>query len=260
MDLGLDGVPAAVSGASRGLGYAVALELAKEGARVAICSRKQGAIDSAADSIEREGGRRPLAVEADVAQEDGARSFIERAVEEFGGLQVLVANAGGPPPGPAGAFEDAEWQEALALNFFSAVRLVRAARPHLEKATWGRIVCLTSSTVKQPSPNLALSNAPRAAVTAFAKTLASEVAASGTTVNCVMPGQILTDRLKSLTGAGLDAGPEDQAFAEMIEHIPVGRLGQPEEFAAVVAFLCSERASFVNGVNLAVDGGFLKGL
>lgn len=260
MDLGLDGVPAAVSGSSRGLGYSVALELAREGARLAICSRHQDAVNSAAEAIERETGRRPLAVEADVSTSEGARAFVERSLQELGGLQVLVTNSGGPTPGPAGAFEDEQWLEALELNFLSAVRLVREARPHLERGPWGRVVCITSATVKQPSANLALSNAARAATTAFAKTLASEMAPSGVTVNCVMPGQILTDRLRSLTGADADAGPQDPSFAAMIEQIPLGRIGRPEEYAAVVAFLCSERASFVNGVNLPVDGGFLKGL
>lgn len=260
MDLGLDGVPAAVSGASRGLGFAVASELAREGARVAICSRDQQAVDSAAEAIELEDSPRPLAIQADVSKEEGARKFIERTFEDFGGLQVLVTNSGGPTPGPTGAFDDEQWLEALELNFLSAVRLVRAARPHLEKGPWGRVICITSATVKQPSPNIALSNAARAATTAFAKTLASEMARSKVTVNCVMPGQILTDRLRSLTGAGPEAEPDDPSFAAMIEQIPVGRIGRPEEFAAVVAFLCSERASFVNGVNLPVDGGFLKGL
>jgi 3-oxoacyl-[acyl-carrier protein] reductase len=260
MDLGLKGVPAAVAGASRGLGYAVALELARQGARVAICSRDEAAARAAASSITKQTGSEVYPVGADVAAEEGAKEFIDKSVAAFGGLQVLVTNAGGPPPGGAAERSDDEWLAALDLNFFSAVRMVRHALPHLRRNDWGRIVAITSSTVKQPVPSLALSNAARAATTSFLKTLSFEVGPDAITVNCVLPGRIATDRLGSLAGAPPGAGPGDPAFKAMAEEIPLGRVGTPEEFGAVVAFLCSKQASYVSGVSLSVDGGMMKGL
>ncbi|MGH2811211.1 MAG: SDR family oxidoreductase [Actinomycetota bacterium] len=260
MDLGLVGVPAAVAGASRGLGYATALELAREGAEVFICSRDGGAAEGAATAIQGATGAEVRGVAADVSTPEGAEGFIEAAVEKMGGLQVLITNSGGPPPSSAAEAGDGDWLGALDLNFLSAVRLVRSALPHLRSRAWGRIVCITSVAAKQPVPNLALSNSARAATTAFAKTLAEEVAGSSITVNCVMPGQILTDRLRTLSGAPPDAGSDHPAFKDLVARIPAGRIGSPEEFAAAVTFLCSERASFVNGVALQVDGGFFRGL
>lgn len=260
MDLGLTEVPAAVAGASRGLGYAVARELAREGARVAICSRGAAAVAAAAAAIAEETGALLHPIAADVSSAEGARRFVQEAGAALGGLQVLVTNAGGPPPGPPTAFDDEAWLRALELNFLSAVRMSRAALPLLRARPWGRIVCMTSITVKQPPLNLALSNAARSATTAFAKSLSMEVGAEGITVNCVLPGQIATARLRSLAGAPPDAGPDHPAFASMAAQIPAGRVGNPEEFASVVAFLCSERASFVSGVSLQVDGGFYRGL
>lgn len=260
MDLGLNGVRAAVAGASKGLGYAVALELAHEGARVAICSRNPESIKQAASTVEEKTGSEAHPIVADVSRSEDANRFIEESAARLGGLQVLVANAGGPPPGSASAFDDESWMAAFNLNFMSAVRMARAALPHLRQSPWGRIVCITSIAVKQPVPGLALSNAVRAATTGFAKSLAGEVGGEGITVNCVLPGQIATDRLRSLSEAPPDAGPDHPAFAEMASQIPVGRVGTPEEFAAVVTFLCSERASFVNGVSVQVDGGFYRGL
>lgn len=260
MDFGLNDVPTAVAGASRGLGFAVALELAREGARVAICSRDASAIKDAAERITNETGSVVHALVADVASADGAQTFIEEAASVMGGLQVLVTNAGGPPAGRSIDFDDDAWLSAFELNCLSAVRMVRAALPHVEASAWGRILMVTSTAPKQPVPNLALSNAVRAATTGFAKSLSQELSGTNITVNCLMPGQIFTDRLRSLVGAPQDAGPDHPAFAEMIRQIPAGRVGTPEEFAAVAAFLCSQRASFVNGVSLQVDGGYLKGL
>lgn len=259
MDLGLAGVPAAVAGASRGLGFAVARGLAAEGARVALCSRDPGAVGRAAASIAA-GGAEAHPVAADVSTAGGASAFVEQAVERLGGLQVLVANAGGPTPGPAAACSDDDWLRAFELNFLSTVRLVRSALPHLERAPWGRILVVTSVAVRQPIPNLALSNAVRLATTGFAKTLAREVGPKGITVNCLLPGNIATDRLRSLAGAPPDAGADHPAFAGMAAEIPLGRVGEPDEFAAAAVFLCSARASFLSGVNLQVDGGLLRGL
>ena len=260
MDLGLSRVPAAVAAASRGLGFAVARELAAEGARVAVCSRDPAAVAAAGDSISGSTGAEVHALTADVSTAEGAAGFVEGAVDRLGALQVLVVNAGGPAPGAASSFDDEAWLRAFELNFLSAVRLVRAALPHLEQRAWGRILCITSVSVRQPIPNLALSNAVRLATTGFAKTLAGELGHRGITVNCLLPGSIATDRLRSLAGAPPGAGPDHPAYAGMAAEIPLRRVGSPEEFAAVAAFLCSARASFVNGVNLQVDGGLLRGV
>lgn len=260
MDLGLAGVPAAVSGASRGIGRAVALALAAEGARVAICSRDPSAVRAAAGDLAAATGAEVFPIAADVATAEGAFGFVAEAAAAFGGLQVLVANAGGPPPGPVVSFSDDDWLEALNLNFLSAVRMTRAALPHLRSGPWGRIVAITSFVVRQPFRDLGLSNAARAATTGFAKTLAAEIARDGITVNCVLPGYTATNRLVQLAGAQPGAAPDDPAFAPMAARIPLGRIGRPEEIAAVVAFLCSARASYVNGVSLQVDGGFSRGL
>jgi 3-oxoacyl-[acyl-carrier protein] reductase len=251
-----------VTAASRGLGFAVARELAAEGARVAICSRDPAAVAAAGSSISGSvgTGAEVHPVSADVSTAEGATGFVEGAVERLGALQVLVVNAGGPPPGLASDFDDEAWLRAFELNFLSAVRLVRTALPHLVQRPWGRIVCITSVSVRQPIPNLALSNAIRLATTGFAKTLAGEVGHRGITVNCLLPGSIATDRLRSLAGAPAGAGPEHPAYAAMAAEVPLRRVGAPEEFGAVAAFLCSARASFVNGVNLQVDGGLLRGL
>jgi 3-oxoacyl-[acyl-carrier protein] reductase len=260
VDLGLDHVPTAVSGASRGLGRAVAFELAREGARVAICSRDRAAIEEAAAEIAAATGTDVIPIAADVSSPADARRFVDEAAEALRGLQVLVANAGGPPTGPAASFGDDDWARALDLNFLSAVRMSTRALPLLKERPWGRIVCITSYTVRQPPPEFALSTAARAATTGFAKTLSREVAASGITVNTVLPGYMATDRLRSLRGAPADAGPEHPAFASIAAEVPLGRIGLPEEVAAAVAFLCSARASYVNGVNLQVDGGRMGGL
>jgi 3-oxoacyl-[acyl-carrier protein] reductase len=260
VDLGLRDVPAAVAGASRGLGYAIALELAREGARVAICARHSEGIEAAAETIRRQTGAFVRPVTADVATAEGAQGFIQTAIHSLSGLRVLVTNAGGPPAGKSDTFDDDDWAKAFHLNFMSTVRMVRAALPELTAAPWARVLAITSTASKQPIADLGLSNSMRAAATGFAKTLAGEVAAAGVTVNCIMPGFILTDRLRFLAGAPTGAGPDHRAFEHMAKQVPIGRLGTPEEFAAVAAFLCSERAAFVNGVSLQVDGGLTRSL
>jgi 3-oxoacyl-[acyl-carrier protein] reductase len=249
-----------VAGASKGLGYAIALELAREGARVAICGRDPVEVGKAAASISEATGSRVEGIPADVATAEGAEGFIGRAVESLGGLQVLVTNAGGPPPGPASTFDDEAWLAGFNLNFLSTVRMVRRALPEIGLFSWGRILVVTSTAAKQPIPGLAVSNSIRAATSGFAKSLSAEVASRGITVNCIMPGSILTDRLRSLTGAPEGSSGDHPALRQMAAQSPAGRLGTPEEFGAVAAFLCSERASYVNGVSLQVDGGAVKSL
>lgn len=188
MDLGLEGVPAAVAGASRGLGFAVAMELAREGADVAICARTREATEAAAASIAGATGARVFPVAADMASREGPAHFVEAAAGALGGLQIVVANAGGPPSMPATGFDEAAWRSALQTNLLSAVRMATASLRLLRQRPWGRVLFITSWGVKQPLAGLALSNAARSGATAYAKTLAAEVAAEGITVNCLMPG------------------------------------------------------------------------
>ena len=260
MDLGLKDVPIAVAGASRGLGYAVACELAREGARVAVCSREWDGITEAAESISRETGSEVHPLVADVSDQGQAHRFIEEAVLALGGLQVLITNSGGPAPGPPTDFAAHDWESALKLNFLSAVTMVEAALSHIQRAAWGRILMMTSFVAKEPAVNLSLSGAARAATSAFAKALSVELAPRSITVNTIMPGTILTDRIRFLAKAPASAGPDHPAFSATIKSIPAGRLGTPSEFAAAAAFLCSERASYITGASLQVDGGMVRSL
>lgn len=262
MDLGLKNKTALVTAASRGLGKAVALELAREGARVVICSRGAEAVDSAAAEIRRRTGTEVVSLAADVT--DGAQiaRVVEEAHKHFGSIDMLFANAGGPPPGGFLALSDAQWQSAVDLNLMSVVRLCRAVLPEMQAKRWGRILIDTSFTVKQPLENLLLSNAVRAGVIGMAKTLANEVAKDGVTVNCICPGWIQTERVDQLLDSRAKTkGSTREAEASVIAAtIPAGRIGHVDEFAAAAAFLCSERASYITGISLSVDGGVVKGL
>jgi 3-oxoacyl-[acyl-carrier protein] reductase len=257
MDLGIRGRKALVTGASAGLGWASARALAAEGADVAICSRDAGRVEEAAAAIRAETGGRIEALVADVSVRGEPARLVAEAAERFGGLNILVANAGGPPSGFfADAGED-EFGIAIDRTFRSAERLIRAALPALRESGFGRIVCLTSITAKEPHQGLLLSNAMRPAVHGLAKSLSKEIASDGITINCVCPGYTNTTRLGDLAAAAAarrGVTPED-VFAGWRANIPRGELGRPEEVADVVAFLCSARASYVNGVSLAVDGG-----
>jgi 3-oxoacyl-[acyl-carrier protein] reductase len=248
MDLGLRGRRAAVAAASSGLGLATARALAAEGVRVAICGRDPHRLAAALDQLPDDA----VALPADVGSAQGAAEFVEEATAVLGGgIDILVPNAGGPPPGDFGSTDLDAYLPALELNLLSTVAMCKAAVPAMCEQGWGRVVAITSSTVRQPSPTLILSNTARAGATAFLKTLAREVAPKGVTVNSVQPGLHDTDRLRRLYG-----GDPAAAAAQ----VPTGAIGRPDDFGAVVAFLCSEAARFVTGVAVPVDGGAFQGL
>ena len=246
MDLGLKGRTAIVSGASSGLGLATAESLAAEGANVTMFARRR-------DLLEREADRLgALAVRGDVTNPRDLQNVVERTLQAFGGIDILVWNGGGPPPGPATGVTPGNLEQAVELLFVPAVRLVELCLPHLEKSEGGRILVLTSVAVKEPTENLALSNAVRPGVTGWAKSLARELGPRGITVNCVAPGRIETARLAQL----YPEGPTE----DDLKAIPLGRWGTPREFGDVVCFLASEQARYVNGITLTVDGGLARGL
>lgn len=262
MDLGLSGRAAIVTGASRGLGRAVARSLAGEGCRVVVNARSEDRLREAAADIEEATGTRVVPVAGDVRDEATARRLVETATGELGRLDVLVTNAGGPPSGGFADMEPADYEEALELNLLSAVRLVHAAVPVMKEAGWGRIVAITSVSVKQPIPGLLLSNVARPGVVGFIKSIAAELAPHGILCNCVAPGYMATERVEELlrdraeaSGRSVEEIREEQAAA-----VPIGRIGDPAELGDVVAFLASERAAYLTGLTLQVDGGYVKGL
>lgn len=262
MDLGIEGRVALVAASSRGLGRAAAEELAAAGARLVVCARGEEALERAASEMEEAHGVEVEAVPCDLATADGVRTVTDAALKRFGRVDILFNNAGGPPAGTFLEHEVERWREAFALNLESAVRLIRAVLPGMQEQGWGRIVNCTSVAVKQPVDGLILSNSIRAAVTGMARTLANEVAADGITVNNVMPGFTRTERLVDLARRNAEtAGTSvEEAYEAWNGEIPMGRLGEPREFAALVAFLCSERASYITGASIPVDGGWIRGL
>ena len=262
MDLGLEGKVAVVCAASRGLGYACARELASEGAKVVICSRSEEKISSAAARIEKETDSPVVGVAADVSRPEAAEIVVGTAVEKFGAVNILVNNTGGPPPGPFEAHDDDAWLAAFELNLLSAVRFSRAVAAPMRAAGGGRIINITSVAVKQPVDSLILSNSVRAGVVGLAKTLSNELAADGILVNNVCPGFIETDRSVSIIkGRAANEGKTyDEVLETLCAGIPLGRMGQPRELAALVAFLASERAGYITGATIQVDGGLLRAL
>lgn len=262
MDFMLKNRVAAVAAASKGLGKATALELAKEGARLAICSRNTERVQNTADEIRQLVGAEILSVTADLSTKAGCEHFIAETIGHFGQLDILVTNAGGPPSGPAIGINDDQWEFAIQQNLLSTVRMVYAALPHILKSDQGRIIAITSVSAKQPLENLVLSNATRAGVLGFIKSLANELGHTGVTFNAILPGWTKTERVVELlaTTARTRAITPEEAAASIAASIPARRMGTPEEFAAALTFLASGRASFVNGVALQVDGGRSQGL
>jgi 3-oxoacyl-[acyl-carrier protein] reductase len=262
MELGLNGKVAVVAAASDGLGKAVATAFAREGAAVAICGRTAEKVERAAAEIRQETGASVLAVTADVSLAEDVSRFITEAATAFGRIDTLVCNAGGPPALPFAKLDDAHWDLAVQLNLMSVVRLIRAALPHLKASDCGRIINLSSSSVKQPIVDLVLSNTIRLGVQGLVKTLSDELAPDGILVNTVAPGRIDTERVRSLDkGRAAKAGiavAEQRTRTE--REIALRRYGTPAEFAKVVVFLGSPANSYVTGQALLVDGGLTRAL
>ncbi len=245
MDLGITGRTALVTGASTGLGLASARALAAEGVRVALVSRSGDKLAAAIATVDGD----PVAITADLADDASIDAMLAEVVAALGHVDILVANAGGPPPGTFASTDGDLYPAALQLNLLAHVRMCRALIPPMQERRWGRVVAITSATVREPAPTLMLSNMARSGLTAFLKTTATEVAADGVTVNSVQPGLHATGRLRELY---------DDLDAVAADH-PMGRIGDPGDFGRIVAFLCSETANYVSGTGLPVEGGSLKG-
>ena len=262
MELGLKEKVALVTAASKGLGFATAMGLAREGARVAICSRNEHAVRDAAEALRRETGAEVLGLHADVTLTSDLNRIVEQTVDHFGSLQIVVSNSGGPPAGTFETLDAEKWTLALDSTLLSTARLIEASLPHLKSSGWGRILVITSTSAKQPIPNLLLSNTLRAGIVGLCKTLSQEFAPYNITVNNVAPGSFDTDRLKHLyeRNAQIAGITLEEAKKQMEAKIPLGRLGDPEELANMMVFLASTAANYVTGQTILVDGGQTLGI
>lgn len=262
MDLGLKNKAALVTAASKGLGRAVAEELAREGARVAICSRNETLIRQVADEISTETGSEVFGLRADVSKTEEVDSLVAETVDRLGTINVLVTNAGGPPPGTFETLENSAWTDAFHLNLLSVVNLCRATIPYMKENGWGRIINVTSTAVKEPVEGLLLSNSLRPGVVGLAKTLSQELGPENILINNVCPGFTMTGRLDQLAEALADKNStsKEAIFQNWESTIPLRRIGKTKEFAALVAFLASERASYITGTTIPIDGGAVRGL
>ncbi len=262
MDLGIEGRVALVAGASRGLGRAVAEELAAAGVDLVLAARSGGPLGEAAAAIAQAHGVRAIPVAANLGDPTHVDRVIATALETFGRVDILLTNTGGPPPGPFESHSRDTWHEAVRQNLDSVLDLTRGVLPGMKARGWGRILNVTSIAAKQPVDGLVLSNAVRAAVTGFARTLANEVAPFGVTVNNLLPGYTRTQRVEELAekNAATRGTSKDEAIAAWEREIPMGRLGEPREFAALAAFLASDRASYITGQSIPVDGGWIRSL
>jgi 3-oxoacyl-[acyl-carrier protein] reductase len=262
MDLGVRGKVALVAASSRGLGKAVARELSREGARVAICARDRERLNASKAEIQAETGGEIVALQADVTYEQQRESLVTSVTELLGPIGILVNNAGGPPAGLMDEFDTSDYEKAVNLNLLSTVALTYLVVPAMKEGRWGRIVNITSVSAKQPINSLILSNTSRAGVLGFSKSISEQLAPFGITVNSVCPGYTRTERVEELAQASEDSGKGSVSdFYRNVEAtIPMGRLAEPREFAKVVAFLASEAASYVTGVALQIDGGYVRGL
>ncbi|MDP3185474.1 MAG: SDR family oxidoreductase [Anaerolineales bacterium] len=261
MDLQLKDKRALVTGASRGLGYAVALGLAREGCRVAINSRDEARISAAAGKIAAETGAQAIGLAGDLTEPDMPERLVGETVRTFGGLDILVTNAGGPPAGLFESFDEAAWQKAIDLSLMSHVRLIRAALPHLKQSKSASVLTVTSYSVKQPIPNLVLSNSIRAATVGLTKSLAMELGSQGIRFNSILPAWTETERVYELMSfrAKQNSTTLEEEIAKQSKDSPLGRMGTPQEFANAAVFLLSPAASYITGVMLTVDGGMYKG-
>jgi len=262
MDLGLQGKVALVAGGSQGLGKAVATELSREGAKIVICALDDPELPHAVEEISALTGGEIIGIAADLARAEDAMNFVRRGLEHYGTVDILVNNAGGPPPKTFLEIDDELWYHGVRLNLMSTIIMTREAVPEMMKKRWGRIINMTSIAVKQPIDGLILSNTVRSGVIGLAKTLANELAPYNITVNNVCPGYTMTERVRTLAIATAEKqGTTPEAVIKGWESsVPMGRLGTPEEFAALVTFLASERTGYITGASIQIDGGYYRGI
>ena len=256
MDLGLSGKVALVAASSKGLGKASAMSLAREGARVVICARTEASIEAAAAEIRTQTGAEVLAVPADLSGAEGITAVVEATAERFGGIDILVNNSGGPALGKFADFDDDDWRRAFEVVTLNFVRFVRQVVPYMRRNSWGRIVSIQSSSVKQPVEGIDLSNGTRPGVAGLMKALMPDLAKDGITINLVLPGSFLTDRVLGRASGDPTAIANIQALAG--KTIPVGRMGDPAELGDLVAFLASQQAGFITGGVYQIDGGSIR--